>query len=309
MGTEKPIPGMVSTVITSFNKGPYLREAIDSALKQDYRPLEVLVVDDGSTDNTSEIAKSYGSRICYIHQEHGGQCRAKNRGVSSARGEYVAFLDGDDRWRPSKLSKQVALFKTKASLGVVYTDRMKFRGDQVVWASNRAAHVLKRGWILDHILVDMCVPFSSSMVRKDCLLEVGMFDESVPIAPDYDLWLRLARLYEFDFVDEVLMEYRTGIDSVGSRIGSKVGHTLRIQRGFIDRFFDGRYPNRHVVARATSTKLHARGEYLLAANERRRAFSTYVEALCADPSYGRPYISTVRALLPHSLVRVLKRLV
>jgi len=302
------IPDMVSTVITSYNKGPYLREAIESVLQQDYEPHEILVIDDGSTDQTREIARSYGDRIRYIHQENQGQCSAKNLGVDSARGEYVAFLDGDDRWRPTKLTKQVTLFKKDPALGVVYTDRMKFEGDKVIWASNRVGHELRRGRILDHIMIDMCVPFSSSMVRREYLVEVGMFDEDVPIAPDYDLWLRLARLYEFDFVDEVLVEYRMGVGGISSKIGSKVDHTLRIQQRFIDRFFDGEYPDQRVVARATSKKLCARGDSYLVSGSRRSALIAYLQGLSADPrNFGR-YKSVLRALLPDPVAQRAKTL-
>ena len=101
------IAGMVSTVITSYNKGPYLAEAIDSALAQDYPHREILVIDDGSTDHTPEVAGAYEDRIRYIRQENRGPSGAKNRGIIEVRGEFIAFLDGDDRWRPGKLTKQI----------------------------------------------------------------------------------------------------------------------------------------------------------------------------------------------------------
>ncbi|OHB73454.1 MAG: hypothetical protein A2V70_06785, partial [Planctomycetes bacterium RBG_13_63_9] len=206
---------MITTVITSYNKGPYLADAIRSALDQDYASHEVIVVDDGSTDDTCEVAKAFGDRIRYVRQPNRGQAHARNRGTREARGQFVAFLDGDDRWRPGKLSAQIALFGNNHRLGVVYADCVALRDGRATGLSRGETRGLYRGNVLDRLLVDNVVPFSSTLVRREYLLDVGMFDESVRVADDYDLWLRMARKYEFDYVDEVFLEYRLGIDSIG----------------------------------------------------------------------------------------------
>jgi glycosyltransferase involved in cell wall biosynthesis len=306
---EKSVPGMITTVITSFNKGPYLAEAIESALRQDYQPHEVIVIDDGSTDGTAEVGRSFGDRIRYIYQPNRGQCNAKNRGIVEARGEYVAFLDGDDRWRKGKLTKQARLFRDNPRLAVVYTDRTKFEGDRIVVPNNRALrHRPFRGMVLDHLIVDNFVPFSSALVRRECLIDVGMLDEDVPVAPDYDLWLRLARKYEFDFIDEILLDYRLGIDSIGRRVGNKFQHGMRIQRRFVDRFYNGKYPNGRVIAKATARKYAGLGDAMLSGARRGEALKAYLLALRHDPLTLRSYVSVARCFCPEWLAAGLKSL-
>ena len=222
----------VTTVITSYNKGPWLAEAIDSALIQEIHHHEIVVVDDGSHDNTRQVAESYGNRILYFHQENAGQVAAKNKGIELASGNFIAFLDGDDRWRPTKLEKQIEKFKADPEVGVVYTDRLKFKGDEIVLASNKLWHTPREGHVTEHLIYDLFVPFSASMVRKTCLDQAGWMSEACPIAPDYDLWLRLSTVCKFAYVDEILMEYRTGIDSIGTRIKKKNRLHIENSRGF-----------------------------------------------------------------------------
>lgn len=297
------VESMVSTVITSYNKGPYLAEAVNSALLQDYCPHEVLVINDGSTDETQEVAAAFGDRIRYLSQPNRGQANARNWGIRESRGEYIAFLDGDDRWRSGKLSKQMGLFVARPTLGLVYTDRLKFSGDTIVWSSNRCGHELRRGRVLDWLLSDMFIPFSSVLVRRECLIEAGLFDESVRVADDYDLWLRFTRLYEIDFIDEVLVEYRLGIDSIGSRVGSKVHHTLATQRRFIDRYYGGTYSNRRAATRAYASKHSAHGDFLLAQSKHRLALGAYLRALTQEWYSWRRYYAVARALLPNRIAR------
>ena len=124
------IGALVSTVITSYNKAPYLAEAIISALAQDYSHQEILVIDDGSTDHTPEIALAFRDQIRYIRQENRGPSGAKNRGILEVRGEFIAFLDGDDCWRPGKLTKQIECFRRNPAVALVYTDRLVLREAQ-----------------------------------------------------------------------------------------------------------------------------------------------------------------------------------
>jgi len=305
---EGEVSGLVSTVITSYNKGPYLAEAIDSALAQDYPRQEVLVIDDGSTDNTHEVAESYGDRIRYIRQENMGQPTAKNRGIREARGEFVAFLDGDDRWRPGKLSKQVEYFGRNPALGLVYTDRLTFRGEEVVDESGKRRGPYYRGKVLDRLLINMIIPFSSAVARRRCLIAIGMFDESLAIAPDFDLWLRLGKEYEIDYVDEVLVEYR--IEAGAQRIGARHRNKFRITQGIQDRFirdyYDGRYPNPRVVAIATANRYSVLGDYHLAEGRQLEAFGAYFQAMRRDLASPRRYYSLTRSLVPNPLAAFLK---
>ena len=287
----------VTTVITSYNKGPWLAEAIDSALAQEIDDHEILVIDDGSRDNTRQVAEAYGNRIRYFHQENAGQVAAKNKGVELAQGNFIAFLDGDDRWRATKLSKQLAKFKDDPEVGVVYTDRLKFRDEEIVLASNKLGHTPREGRVTEFLIYDMFVPFSSSMVRKSFLDQAGWMDPQCPIAPDYDLWLRMSTVCKFAYVDEILMEYRTGIDSIGSRVKSKIEYTLKIQENFVNNYFDGKFPYPKALHRAYFNKYRSAGNFYLSQNRNGAAFKFFLKAARHSPWELRIYKNILRSLI------------
>lgn len=306
----EPIIGrpLVSTVITSYNKAPYLAETIESALIQDYTPHEVVVIDDGSRDESVAVARAFGDRIRLVVQPNGGASAAKNRGIREARGQYVAFLDGDDRWRPGKLSKQMALFERNPKLGVVYADRQKFSSAEAyIPEPERRTLEFHRGMILDQVLLDDFISFSTAVVNRACLFEIGLMDEKQRVSDDYDLWLRMARCYEFDYVDEVLVDYRAatgGLSETGA--SGLLGTVLGIQQRFEATYYNGRYPNRAVWRRSVATKLAAHAGRVLADGAHLKAWRAYLDAVRADPSYLTPYYFLVRSLIPHSFVAYIK---
>jgi len=216
-----------SVVITSYNYGEFLPFALDSALCQTYRNFEIIVIDDGSTDNTEEVIKPYlaDSRIHYIRQKNAGQPKAKNRGVAECRGELIAFLDADDIWFPEKLEKQWLLFND-SNVGVVYSRRQWIDSQGEMLPGNE--RVLRRGNVLDHIFIDNFICFSSSVVKRDVLNEVGCFDENLPMGIDYDLWIRLAARCKFDYVDEPLVKYRTGHANLSKNVWKRYDCAQRI---------------------------------------------------------------------------------
>jgi glycosyltransferase involved in cell wall biosynthesis len=199
----------VSVVITCYNYGLYVSEAIESVLDQTFKDFEVIVIDDGSTDDTLLVMEQYRSyqEIRYIRQENQGQPKAKNRGIAESKGEFVAFLDADDIWLPEKLELQLQLF-INPSVGVGYTRRYWIDPSGKVIKGNE--RTLRRGNILNYIFIDNFVCFSSSMVRRGLLTTAGGFDETIPMGIDYDLWVRLASRCQFDYVDRPLVKYRTG---------------------------------------------------------------------------------------------------
>lgn len=219
----------VSIIITCYNYGFYLHESICSALEQNVDNFEIIIINDGSTDNTGQIIQTYLSdpRIIYIKQENQGQPKAKNRGISESHGDYLAFLDADDIWLPTKMEKQLDLFSDH-DVAVVYTRRqwMDPQGDFVPGNER----TLRRGKILDQIIVDNFICFSSSMVRRSALDQVGWFDEELPMGIDYDLWIRLAARYKFDYVDEPLVRYRTGHANLSKNVMRRYECAQKIMR-------------------------------------------------------------------------------
>ena len=207
--SEEYEPGLVSVVIPTYNRADLVGRAIQSVLDQTYRNFEIIVIDDASTDDTQHVVESFtDKRIRFIkHHENSGGPAARNSGIRAARGEYVAFLDSDDEWLPNKLDKQIALFEESSpSVGVVYCLDYGRNDDtgRVVW--QMSSEEMRRGDLYSSFLSGWCPAITSSVVvLAPVLKEAGMFDESLPSFEDYDLWLRITKSYEFDFVEEPLV--------------------------------------------------------------------------------------------------------
>jgi glycosyltransferase involved in cell wall biosynthesis len=199
---------LVSVVIPSFNYARYLTETIDSALAQSYPHIEVLVVDDGSSDDSLSVLARYGDRIRYFSQERLGASVARNRGIAEARGEFIALLDSDDAWHPDKIAKQLVLFES-ARVGLVYSGLKYIDAD-----GNRLGESIDG--LAGDVLLDLClftppgvlITGSSALVRKTCFDHVGLFDPAISSSSDWDMWRRLACQFDFAIVREPLTSYR-----------------------------------------------------------------------------------------------------
>ena len=184
---------LVSVVIPTYNYAGYLSEAIGSALAQasDDLALEVIVVDDGSTDETSEVVRRFGSAVRYERQENQGPSTARNRGVAEARGEYVAFLDADDHWLPYKLGRQLRALTIRRDVAGCHGAFLVQRPSGEV---GRVARYWQRSGDLPtcrDLLRGNSINMSTMLIRREALVSTGPFDESLRTAEDWNLWLRL----------------------------------------------------------------------------------------------------------------------
>jgi len=195
---------MVSVVIPAFNRRNHVTIAIDSVLAQTYQDHEIIVVDDGSTDDTRDVLIPYQNKIRYFYQANRGIPATRNRGIKEARGTYVAFLDSDDYWRPDKLERQIDCFRENPSYGMVATRCSSFTPDGAFRKQNRPG---KSGWILNDLFKENFIRTSSAMIKRECFQKVGLFDESLFQVQEYDLWLRLALHYPIGFINEPLTVY------------------------------------------------------------------------------------------------------
>jgi glycosyltransferase involved in cell wall biosynthesis len=199
----------VSVVIPIYNYGRFLREALDSALAQTYPPLEVIVVDDGSTDDTPQVLAGYGDRIRAIRQDNHGVGAARNTGIAAARGEYIAFLDSDDIWRPGKLESEMARFAADPELGLVHCGAESFDNHGKTISVSLAG---LEGWVAADLLsLDrevITTPGSGIVVPKRIAEEVGGFDPRLQPSEDWDFCYRIAVRYRVGFVPEVFVRYR-----------------------------------------------------------------------------------------------------
>jgi len=180
----------VSVIIPVYNGAEYVREAVDSALAQCNVNVEVIVVDDGSTDETPTILAGYGRSIRVLGQRNSGHVKARNNGVKVASGEWLAFLDADDQWLPQKLSKQLQV--ADVNIGMVYTDRENFGDITRVKRTASSSFPLFEGDLFEPLLLGNFVTVSSVIIRREWFDRLGGFDEELSVCEDWDMWLRFS---------------------------------------------------------------------------------------------------------------------
>ena len=181
----------ISVVIPTYNRAALLPRALDSVLEQSYPALEVIVVDDGSTDNSPDVLKSYLPDITVIHQENMGVSAARNRGIRQARGEWIALLDSDDAWMKDKLKNQYDFHLRNPGLDIFQSQEIWIRNGRRV--NLKKKHLKSGGWIFKKAL-PLCIISPSAVIFTRALWrETGGFDPALPVAEDYDFWLRILK--------------------------------------------------------------------------------------------------------------------
>jgi glycosyltransferase involved in cell wall biosynthesis len=199
---------LVSVVIPNYNCGRFLAETLESVFAQTYPAVEVIVVDDGSTDDSAAVLDTYADRVKIVRQSNQGVSAARNAGIRASHGALIALLDADDLWHPEKLAKQVALFATP-SVGLVYCAVEYIDEQGRTLGTNFTG---RRGRVLRHIaLLQGTVVLaggSTALIRRECFDKAGYFDCEMTTAADWDMFRRIACHYEIDVVSEPLMKYR-----------------------------------------------------------------------------------------------------
>ncbi|MEX2027012.1 MAG: glycosyltransferase, partial [Pirellulaceae bacterium] len=203
----------VSVVIPTYNSGPLVIEAVESVLAQTYPAAQIIVVDDGSTDDTPQRLHSFGDRIEYVRQANARVAAARNTGLTHASGDAVAFLDADDHWHPAKLERQIAALQERPEIGLVATDTFPWPGSMPVAeeGDNSPLEILP----LSRLLVCNPLTTSSIIVRRSILAQAGRFDTELHGPEDFDLWLRCARIASVAVLRKPLAGYRDTAGSLG----------------------------------------------------------------------------------------------
>lgn len=206
------IDGLVSVVIPTFKRSEMLTRAIQSILDQTYQNIEIIVVDDNEPNDEYSLATQEklkeitDARVRYIQQEkHINGSAARNAGIDTARGDYIAFLDDDDVWHLEKLEKQMKVFESDSSIGLVYT------GSKAIYVSDKVSYAIvphQRGDLRKTILLGNCIGTTSTVVvKKEVIVEAGKFDIQMPALQDYDLWIRICQLTQIGFVADEEIDY------------------------------------------------------------------------------------------------------
>ncbi len=206
----------ISVIIPTYNRRNTLSRAVESVLNQIYKPIEIIVVDDGSTDGTKEMFSEMYPLVRYIYQANSGVSSARNTGINSASGDWIALLDSDDEWLPDKLDRQVKLLQDNAEIRFCHTNEIWIRNN--VRINQKKKHQKYGGNIFNKCL-DICrISPSSSLFHTSVIKDVGLFDESLDVCEDYDLWLRITAKYPILFLDQPLIKKFGGHSDQLSRV-------------------------------------------------------------------------------------------
>jgi len=206
----------ISVIIPTYNRKNTLPRAVESVLNQTYKPVEIIIVDDGSTDGTKEWFSEMYPLVHYIYQVNSGVSSARNTGINSARGDWIALLDSDDEWLPDKLELQVKLLQNNAELRFCHTNEIWIRNGVRI---NQMKKHQKYGGNIFKKCLDICrISPSSSLFHTSVIKDVGLFDESLDVCEDYDLWLRITAKYPVLFLDQPLIKKFGGHTDQLSRV-------------------------------------------------------------------------------------------
>ncbi|HUT35664.1 MAG TPA: glycosyltransferase [Planctomycetota bacterium] len=296
----------VSVVIPAFNAERYLRETLESVLAQTYRDFEVVVVDDGSSDGTAELAASFGEPVRCIRQANAGPSAARNRGIREARGELIAFVDSDDLWLPEKLAEQVPLFDGGTGfqpVGLVYchAERVDAEGRPLPTAQAPKPVGRVPG---DFLFRNHC-PTSAAVIRRECFERCGYLPEDMIWAEDWHLWLRIARRYEFAAVPRVLVRHRVHSGALTKHIEKAYLGARRVLETALE---PGDPPELRAARRSGLHRLDRNQALnLLALGETRAARRCFRRAIGNGPGDPHVWAGCALSLLPAALRRPLMR--
>lgn len=202
---------LISIIIPAYNSAGTIHATIESVLNQTFTNFELIIVDDGSTDDTAQIVRRFqDERLVYIYQPNSERSAARNNGIAHAKGHYIAFLDSDDLWLPTKLEKQIMLMEGNPDLGLVYCDMILFDSYTARDVSRHSQLATPhRGRVpLRDILVQNFISSPTPLVRRQVFEQVGGFDTTLVPCEDWDMWIRVVARFTIDYIPEPLARYR-----------------------------------------------------------------------------------------------------
>jgi glycosyltransferase involved in cell wall biosynthesis len=293
-----------SVVVTCYNEDEYIGDAIKSVLDQScYDNIsEIIVVDDGSVDNSEEVIRGWEDRcdkLHYVCQENQGLPGARNTGIERCSGDFIALLDGDDLWLEERLERQLSIVEEYPDVGMVYSDLYSFderkdnsrqRGycNQYEYGDD---NLLRRFFVHDAPIIP-----STTLINRDCFRTVGYFDPALLRGQDTDMWLRIAGEYPIHHVNEPLVLKRQRGDSLGADVEEKARYLLQVTDKIVDL-----YPELEPLQQKRNAKIYGGvARHLAVSGERTRAVKATLRAIRNDPAALKQYATLAFALLPVS---------
>jgi len=282
----------VSVIIPAYNCSALLGEAVESVRAQTYQDFEVIVVDDGSSDDTCQVAQNLADsweKLRAFRIEHAGLAAGRNRAVAEMRGQWIALLDADDLWRPDKLQRCMDFLADHPDLSIVYTPMAPMRMDGLpMEGHSKPCHA---GWLTEKLFLSIFVHDPATVFHKRVIETCGGFDESLPVCVGHEFWLRVSTKFEFGLIDEPLALRRWSPESLtrSNRTRGRCIKARMLERFYYDR--GGREMMAAGPARRRLGRVHlAAGRILLKDRQFRQAARFLGKSIAFRPVSVRPYV-------------------
>ncbi len=305
---------LVSVIIPTYNSGKYISHAVQSVLEQSCRSYEVIVIDDGSTDGTKDVLSGFHDRIKYFYQENQGPSAARNKGIKKAKGEYISFLDADDLWTSNKIEVQLDFLERHRDIGLVFSDIKEFDGEKIInrRSSCLAVQVYGPDNVLQvplqeafiKLLMTNFIPTNTVMVRKECFKKAGIFDESLRIVEDRDMWLRIAAYYKIGRLPLVLCKRRLHVSNISKDQGLSISSQIKVLEKHLHLFPD--LTPSSLINKKLSRLCLSYGYGHLLKNRKRESRQMAFKSLSYTPTI-RVFVLILLTFLGHSIIQFLRR--
>lgn len=285
---------MVTAIITTYKRpAEIVKRAAESVLNQTHKDLELIIVDDSPSDyelraDVRKMAEDLGERVRYIpHEKNMGACAARNTGLQNAKGEFVAYLDDDDEWLPEKIEKQLDIMRKNNNVALVYCGRYTYWQEQKKLVNQKVCFL--RGYVFDELFVKNFIGSTSfPLIRKSVIEKLGGFDVKLPAAQDYEMWLRMAKENEVDYVKEPLVKYYV-------HPGEQITKNYRAKSIALERIYD---LNSDYLKKKPKT--YARKKMLLAwiyaDHDIKKGRKLFWESLKTYPCFNKEFVRAVKHL-------------
>jgi glycosyltransferase involved in cell wall biosynthesis len=292
---------IVSVIIPAYNCAQFLSETLDSVLRQSFADYEIIIVDDGSKDNTLAVIEEYerSGNIRGVSQKNKGPAAARNVGIKIARGVYCAFVDADDLMMPERLSRQVQALEANKAPGLVYTDLMTFNEEGIVHRTKKEFIHPYAGWVLDRLLITNFITTSTVMVRKKCFESVGLFDEAKDMrgVEDYKMWLQISEKYPVEYIDAPLVRYRYHSNSLSANRTLNNLAGLNVVKGFWGEHPEYKNRKQRLYQKSLSEHLAIIGRCYSSESKHGEALGMYRRALKHNCFSKSAWLGTARIVL------------
>jgi glycosyltransferase involved in cell wall biosynthesis len=292
----------VAVVLPCYNVKAYLPRALDSVFAQTYTDFHTYAVDDGSLDDTARVLGTYADRCSFVSQPNAGPAAARNRAIEMSDSPFIAFLDADDEWLPHKLERQIAVLKGDPDLGLVCS-LCAFCESGTQTGSSLSVRGMPSSGKLFQYLARNCFVFTPTVVvRRRCLEEVGLFNESLKVSEDFNLWLRIAARWKIALLPEVLAinHKRSGSLSVAVSPDERLGNGVAALEDVKSRCTELTAAETHALRAALAERIYFYSSYLLSIGATGPSRETLVSVLKLQPSHWRAFAKLLLTFFPQA---------